>query len=79
MGKGQSSTSEPNQLVREVVAQLADQHPEFVDFWAKTKEQQAELIERYGTPSDRELWRKRNERQWILDRINGAAGTDNHQ
>lgn len=53
---------EPNQVVRDVVAELAEQHPEFVDFWAKTEDRQTELIQQYGTPSDRELWRKRNER-----------------
>jgi hypothetical protein len=55
--------SEPKQIIRDVVAELAQQHPkEFADFWTKPQDQQSELIERYGTASDRELWRKRNER-----------------
>ena len=53
---------EPNSVIRDVVAELAQQNPDaFADFWAKPEDQQSELIERFGTPSDRELWRKRNE------------------
>jgi hypothetical protein len=56
--------SEPNLVIRDVAAELADLHSEeFADFWAKTEEQQSELIERFGTSSERELWLKRNERQ----------------
>jgi hypothetical protein len=55
--------SEANSVIRDVVAELAHLHPEeFADFWAKTEEQQSELIEQFGTSSDRELWRQRNER-----------------
>jgi hypothetical protein len=62
MGEGQSGMSEPNSVIRDVVAELAQQNPDvFADFWAKPKDQQSELIERYGTYSDRELWLKRNE------------------
>jgi hypothetical protein len=53
--------SEPNQVIRDVVAELAQQQPkEFAGFWAMLPDQQSELIERYGTASDRELWRERN-------------------
>ena len=46
--------SEPNSVIRDVVAELAQQNPDvFADFWAKPKDQQSELIERYGTYSDR--------------------------
>lgn len=49
--------SEANSDIRDVVAELAQQHPAaFLDFWAKTEEQQSELIARFGTASDRELW-----------------------
>jgi hypothetical protein len=58
--KDQSEMSQPKQVIRDVVAEIAQQHPkEFADFWAKPKNQQSELIERYGTASDRELWRNR--------------------
>jgi hypothetical protein len=62
IGEGQPGMSEPNSLIRDVVAELAQQHSQaFADFWAKPEDQQLELIERYGTYSDRELWLKRNE------------------
>ena len=52
---------EPNSVIRDVVAELAQQNPDpFADFWAKSEDQQSELIERFGT-SDCELWRKRIE------------------
>jgi hypothetical protein len=51
----------PKPVIHDVVAMLAQQHPEeFADFWAKPPDQQSELIERYGTESDRGLWDKRN-------------------
>ena len=62
MGEGQPGMREPNSVIRDVVAELAQQNPDaFADFWAKPEDQQSELIERFGTASDRELWRKRNE------------------
>jgi hypothetical protein len=52
---------EPSAVARDVVTELADQHPdEFADFWHKTPEQQTKLIEQFGTSSDCELWHKRN-------------------
>src|ERR1700722_16421461 len=61
IGEGQSGMSDPKPVIRDVVAKLAQRHPEeFADFWAKPEEQQSELIERYGTESDRGLWDKRN-------------------
>jgi hypothetical protein len=52
---------EPTAVARDVVTELAHQHPdEFADFWRKTPEQQMKLIEQFGTSSDRELWHKRN-------------------
>jgi hypothetical protein len=55
--------NEPKPVIRDVVAELAQQHPkEFADFWTKRQDQQSELIERYVTASDRELSRNRNER-----------------
>jgi hypothetical protein len=61
--KANPEMSEPKPVIRDVVAELAQRHPkEFADFWAKPQDQQSELIERYGTSSDRELWRNRKER-----------------
>jgi hypothetical protein len=51
---------EPTAVARDVVTELAHQHPdEFADFWRSTPEQQTKLIEQFGTSSDRELWHKR--------------------
>jgi hypothetical protein len=41
---------EPTAVARDVVAELAHQHPdELADFWRKTPEQQTNLIEQFGT------------------------------
>ena len=54
--------SEPKPVIRDVVTPTSSATlKEFADFWYGP-DQQSELIERYGTPSDREFWRNRNER-----------------
>lgn len=44
-------------VIHDVVDELTQLHPrKFSDFWRKTPDEQTELIERFGSPSDRTLW-----------------------